>query len=182
MFKVPAVLTLMIANLALAVVYGVTQPTESEQSVTETVPTTVATPVVVMSAPTTLPHNYNHSRRGIRWGRIRPAMPQVGALLQGVRSACQEVLLHRMARVSLPYQGSQRPVGREWQHCLDTEQGWVVRLRPAPNQLDVEDCHQEHLWWWDRAPVDPGLQSSGCQVPLRQRWAWALESHLRLLT
>ena len=55
MFKVPAVLTLMIANLALAVVYGVTQPTESEQSVTETVPTTIATPVVVMSAPTTLP-------------------------------------------------------------------------------------------------------------------------------
>ena len=55
MFKVPAVLTLMIANLALAVVYGVTQPTESEQGVTETVPTTIATPVVVMSAPTTLP-------------------------------------------------------------------------------------------------------------------------------
>lgn len=54
MFKIPAVLALMVANLALAVIYGVTQPTESEQSVTETVPTTLATPVV-FSIPTTLP-------------------------------------------------------------------------------------------------------------------------------
>lgn len=53
MFKVPAVLTLMITNLMVAVVYGVTQPTESEQSVTETVPTTLATPVASL-APTTL--------------------------------------------------------------------------------------------------------------------------------
>lgn len=42
MFKVPAVLALMITNLVVAVIYGVTQPTESEQSVKDTVITTVA--------------------------------------------------------------------------------------------------------------------------------------------
>lgn len=53
MFKVPAVLALMITNLVLATIYGVTQPTESEQSVTETSSTIVTTPVTTLNTPTT---------------------------------------------------------------------------------------------------------------------------------
>lgn len=53
MFKVPAVLALMVANLTMALVYGVAQPTESEQVVTATVPTTP--PVLVVSTTHTTP-------------------------------------------------------------------------------------------------------------------------------
>lgn len=57
MFKVPAVLTLMITNLMVAVVYGVTQPTESEQVTTpvSTTITTVAEPEPTLPPTTTTP-------------------------------------------------------------------------------------------------------------------------------
>lgn len=57
MFKVPAVLTLMITNLMVAVVYGVTQPTESEQVITpvSTTITTVAEPEPTLPPTTTTP-------------------------------------------------------------------------------------------------------------------------------
>lgn len=53
MFKVPAVLALMITNLVVAVVYGVTQPTESEQSVIPAVITTTTIAVEPTIPPTT---------------------------------------------------------------------------------------------------------------------------------
>jgi hypothetical protein len=52
-FKIPTVLALAVTNLVLATIYGVTQPTEFEQDVTETVSTTIAISVTTLNTSTT---------------------------------------------------------------------------------------------------------------------------------
>lgn len=86
MFKVPAVLALMITNLVVATIYGVTQPTESEQSTTEpvittTTTTTTTTPVTTIgeTATTTIPDDkYVGNESDRRCPRWEPYFKQYG--------------------------------------------------------------------------------------------------------
>ena len=60
-----------------------------------------------------------------------------------------------------------------------SQQRQVKRLRAAADQLDVEDCDDEHLWaavWALGRSVYCRLQHRCCKVSLQQRWSWSLES------